>query len=277
MNVGARIAREAELAMILDWARIEGWNPGLDDAPPFWAADPRGYFLAEVDGQPAAAISVVNHDDTFAFLGLYLCQPSFRGRGIAYGLWQHALAHAGNRTLGLDGVPAQQDNYRKSGFVSAGSTLRMQGDVPGLQDAAVRPAVAADTSRITELDRSANGYDRKAFLVAWIAPGARRRTLVLHEGGEVAGYATVRLCHAGIKIGPVVAPDADAAMRLIRAAAGVLGSPAAMIDVPAQNQALRDRLSAAGLVPSFPTARMYRGTPPRQDGTLQAVGTLELG
>jgi len=277
MNVGARIARESELAMILDWARIEGWNPGFDDAPPFWAADPQGYFIAEVDGQPAAAISVVNHDDSFAFLGLYLCRPAFRGRGIAYALWQHALVHAGNRTLGLDGVPAQQDNYRKSGFVSAGSTLRMQGDVPGLQDAAVRPATAADAPRVAALDTSANGYERKAFLAAWIAPGPLRRTLVLDEGGEVMGFATVRLCHAGIKIGPVVAPDADAAMRLIGVAAGVLGSPAAMIDVPAQNQALRDRLSAIGLVPSFPTARMYRGTPPRQDGTLQSVGTLELG
>ena len=76
-----------------DWARIEGWNPGLDDAPPFWAADPLGYFLAEVDGQPAAAISVVNHDDSFAFLGLYLCRPAFRGRGIAKRLMIDAMSH----------------------------------------------------------------------------------------------------------------------------------------------------------------------------------------
>jgi GNAT superfamily N-acetyltransferase len=262
---------------MLDWARQEGWNPGLDDAPPFWAADPQGYFVAEADGQPVASISVVNHDAGFAFLGLYICRPDHRGQGIAYGLWQHALAHAGDRTVGLDGVPAQQDNYRKSGFVPAGSTLRMQGRVRARADDAVRRAAPGDTAALLSLDRRANGYDRGAFLVPWTASVARRTTLVLDEAGTVSGFATVRLCHAGIKIGPVAAPDATAAMRLIRAAAGVFDADSAMIDVSAGNRPLLCLLEAEGLAASFPTARMYRGAAPRQDGTLQAAGTLELG
>jgi len=127
----------------------------------------------------------------------------------------------------------------------------MQGDVPGLQDAAVRPATAADAPRIAALDRSANGYDRKAFLAHGSRPARGGRTLVLDAGGQVAGYATVRLCHAGIKIGPVVAPEADAAMRLIRAAAGVLGSPAAMIDVPARTRRCATGCLRPALCPVF--------------------------
>ena len=69
MNVGARTAGEAELAMILDWARTEGWNPGLDDAPPFWAADPQGYFLAEVDGRFLPPLSSpLRHGSLAAYL-----------------------------------------------------------------------------------------------------------------------------------------------------------------------------------------------------------------
>ena len=65
----------AELELIIGWAADEGWNPGLEDASAFYAADPDGFFLKEVDGQAVAAVSVVNHSDDFAFLGLYLCRP----------------------------------------------------------------------------------------------------------------------------------------------------------------------------------------------------------
>ena len=67
-----------ELRVVLDWAAEEGWNPGLDDAEAFHAADPEGFFLAIDKGTPVAAISVVNHSDNFAFLGLYLCRPEYR-------------------------------------------------------------------------------------------------------------------------------------------------------------------------------------------------------
>ncbi|NIP17093.1 MAG: N-acetyltransferase, partial [Xanthomonadales bacterium] len=49
--------RRDELDTVLDWAAAEGWNPGLEDADAFYRADPDGFFIAEVDGAPAAAIS----------------------------------------------------------------------------------------------------------------------------------------------------------------------------------------------------------------------------
>ncbi|WP_368074483.1 GNAT family N-acetyltransferase [Celeribacter baekdonensis] len=78
-----RSAEPQDLVRVLDWARAEGWNPGLDDASAFWGADGDGFFVAEVEDQIVAAISVVNHDADFAFLGLYLCLPAFRGAGSA--------------------------------------------------------------------------------------------------------------------------------------------------------------------------------------------------
>jgi hypothetical protein len=33
-----RPATRAELDRMVDWAAAEGWNPGLADADPFWAA-----------------------------------------------------------------------------------------------------------------------------------------------------------------------------------------------------------------------------------------------
>ena len=82
-----RNARPTELVLVLDWAASEGWNPGLDDAAAFFAADPDGFFVAEdPSGEILAAISVVNHSDDFAFLGLYILRPEYRGQGIGLGL-----------------------------------------------------------------------------------------------------------------------------------------------------------------------------------------------
>lgn len=93
-----------DLSLTLDWAADKAWNPGLDDAGPFRAADPQGFFSRRVDGVTVSAISVVNHSPDFSFLGFYLCRPEWRGQGHGMAIWRHALLHAGARTVGLDGV-----------------------------------------------------------------------------------------------------------------------------------------------------------------------------
>ena len=69
-----RLATRGEVALILDWAAAEGWNPGLDDTAACHAADPAGFLVAERNGAPVVAVSVVNHSADVAFLGLYLCK-----------------------------------------------------------------------------------------------------------------------------------------------------------------------------------------------------------
>ena len=107
-----RPMRVDEIALAADWAAAEGWNPGLGDAACFATVDAEGFLIGELDRAPAATISCVNYDDRFAFLGFYIVRPDLRGRGFGLKLWQAAIAHAGARTIGLDGVVAQQDNYR---------------------------------------------------------------------------------------------------------------------------------------------------------------------
>ncbi|WP_342745112.1 GNAT family N-acetyltransferase [Actibacterium ureilyticum] len=272
-----RTATRAEIAQMLDWAAAEGWNPGLDDAAAFADADPGGFFVAEQDGQPVAAISVVNHSDSFAFLGLYLCQPTYRGRGIGYALWQHALAHAGTRTVGLDGVAAQQENYARSGFVRTGATTRFEGPCAAPDVTGIRPVTPADLDALATLDRAANGFDRPRFLNAWLTDADTRKTVVQVTGDRLTGFATARLCRQGCKLGPVIAGDRDAALSLAQAAAGALDARAMIIDVPDTQPALQDALRAQGFAATFETARMYKGPAPTAGPGLFAVATLELG
>ncbi|WP_228538798.1 GNAT family N-acetyltransferase [Nocardia sp. XZ_19_385] len=109
-------ATRDDWAIVVEWADREGWNPGEGDATTFFTQDPDGFFLGKLDGEPATAVSVVNYGAHYAFLGFYLVRPELRGYGLGIATWTAGLAHAGTRVVGLDGVPDQQANYRRSGF-----------------------------------------------------------------------------------------------------------------------------------------------------------------
>lgn len=271
-----RTMNVAELATVLDWAADEGWNPGLDDAEAFFAADPEGFFLAEDRGTPVAAISVVNHSPDFAFLGLYLCRPSHRGRGIGYALWRHAMAHAGDRTIGLDGVPDQQDNYLRSGFAHAGGTTRFSGRVRGAEHAGIRPSTAEDIPGLIAAEAKVSGWSKPAYLSAWFRNRATRTTFVLRRGDGVDGFATARVCRTGAKIGPLVAADGKAALALVEHAASAFGEDV-ILDVPAGSAPLQALCGDLGMTPGFHTARMYRGRASTPKADWYGVATLELG
>ena len=123
-TVLVRTMSRAELDLAVDWAAAEGWNPGLHDAMAFHAADPGGFLVALRNDVPAACISVIRYGDDFGFLGFYIAHPSARGQGCGIQVWRAGMARLAGRTIGLDGVPAQQDKYRKSGFTLAWRNVR---------------------------------------------------------------------------------------------------------------------------------------------------------
>ncbi len=273
-----KVMSKSELETVLNWAADEGWNPGIADAAAFYAADPNGFFLTKVGDRPVAAVSVVNHDPENAFLGLYICRPNWRGRGLGLATWNVGLEHAGHRSIGLDGVPDQEHNYRTSGFVKTGSSLRHEGRVEALQSPNTRMLQPNDFEVLMELDAHANGCKRSKFLQSWLTGTEQiRGTRLLLRDGEICGFATWRACHVGTKIGPVVAPDTGSALELISDIAFLRREGPLIIDVPDKNTELLKELESLQFSIPFVTARMYRGRPPETDQSLQAIATMELG
>ena len=121
-----RPMRREELAFAIDLAAREGWNPGLNDAECFFAADPGGFLIGELAGEPIGCISAVSYAGRYGFIGLYMVRPEFRGRGYGLRMWQAAMARLRGHNVGLDGVPAQQANYARSGFRLAYRNVRYQ-------------------------------------------------------------------------------------------------------------------------------------------------------
>ena len=267
-----------DLRRASEWAASEGWNPGLEDAEAFHAVDPDGFLMGWLDGEPVAAISVVRHSDSFGFLGFYLCQPDFRGKGYGLAVWQAGMAHLGSRTVGLDGVPAQEPNYRQSGFALAHHTRRHAGIVPGMAHAGYRPAGSADLPALLEMDRRISGTDRTAYMSSWLTRTETRHTIVAEPDDRIIAFGTIRACREGHKIGPLFAPDASTALHLIEALVASAGADLIMIDIPDPNTAAVAIAEDLGLKPVFSCARMYRGAlPDRKVEWVFGETTFELG
>src|SRR5258705_4486744 len=199
-----RPMRPDEISIALNWAAAEGWNPGLADDACFAAADPEGFFIGELDGAPAATVSCVNYGASFAFLGFYIVREDLRGRGYGLSLWRAAIAHAGARVIGLDGVVAQQQNYRRSGFELAYANVRYGGTVtaPHAPQAGVIALTDVPLATVAAHDATVFPAPRTAFLRAWIgSPGHVGCALVRDCG--LAGWGGIRPCPKGPKIGPL--------------------------------------------------------------------------
>ena len=273
-----RTMRIDDLQTVLDWAAEEGWNPGLDDAAAFYAADPKGFLVKEKDGAPVAAISVVNHDTNTAFLGLYLCKHGHRGQGHGMDVWRAGIAHAQDRCIGLDGVPDQQQNYARSGFAKYGSTVRYEGHLASVTDPRIRAASPDDLSNLIAQDAKACGIERAAFATAWFAQAPTRQTMVLAEGSDITGFATFRRCRLGCKVGPLYARSEADARALLGANPFPTAKDPCVVDVFDQNAPLADVLRSLGFEATFETARMYSGAEPTNNPALfQAIATMELG
>lgn len=272
-----RTLTKSEVPTLVEWAAAEGWNPSPGDADAFFAADPEGFIGGFVDGQLAAGISAVAYGRSFGFVGLYICHPAFRGKGYGMAVWKAGMQRLAGRTIGLDGVPAQQGNYERMGFRKAYLTARWSGRLQvGVSRAGIVPATAAHLEQILSVDRLYFPESRDAFVTAWIA--APRHAFVIKAHGRVRGYAVVRRCIEGFKIGPLFAMDPTDARALLSACQGVSENEIVHLDIPATQTAFSDTLKRLGFERGFETARMYLGNPPLIDMSgVYAVTTLELG
>jgi hypothetical protein len=279
-NLRVRAMHPQEISIALDWAAAEGWNPGHSDAPCFAAADPGGFFLGELDGTPAATISCVNYGAGFAFLGFYIVRADLRGRGYGMDIWNAAIAHAGARVIGLDGVVDQQANYAKSGFGLAYANIRYGGAAPELDVSSAGATALEDVpfSAIEADDATVFPAPRPAFLHAWLGARGHVGRALVRDGG-VAAWGVIRPCRKGWKIGPLVADDRAAAETVLAALLSArTNGGEVFLDVPAVNSAAVSLAEGLGLAPVFETARMYTGEiqPLRLDRVF-GVTTFELG
>ncbi len=280
-----RTLTPAEAQQAVDWAAAEGWNPGLADLDCFLAQD-AGLFLGGFDRGALVSVISATRYPGFGFIGFYIAAPAARGKGHGIAVWRAGMRQLAGRLVGLDGVVAQQANYRKSGFALAWRNIRFGGVpvVPSVQGTIVPqarghvvPVATLPFAAIEAMDAQVFPAPRPDFLRHWIgAPG--HLALALLRDGAPSGFGVIRPCRNGHKIGPLVAEDEAGAEALAAALLARIEPSEVFCDVPEPHWAAVRLMQRLGLAPVFETARMYTGPAPalRMD-RLFGVTTFELG
>ncbi|WP_243902665.1 GNAT family N-acetyltransferase [Aetokthonos hydrillicola] len=277
-NFIVRRANRLELDLVISWAADEGWNPGIYDAECFYQCDQHGFLLGELDGEPIGSISAVAYDQFFGFVGLYIVKPQFRGRGFGMKLWHAAMVYLGTeRNIGLDGVVAQQDNYRKSGFQLAYNHIRYEGVGGGVVPPGVVELNTLTFEELVIYDRQLFPAERSVFLQNWIhQPESASFGIITDK--HLVGYGVIRTCGIGFKIGPLFANDEQIAETIFQALVAKSPDKKVFLDVPDVNPHAIALAQRHGMKPVFEAARMYTQSPPNLPvNHIFGVTTLELG
>lgn len=278
-NYTIKTMSRKEVNIAIEWAATEGWNPGLHDADCYFTADPNGFLIGLIGDEPIATISVVKYGESFGFLGFYIVKPEYRGKGYGIQIWNAGLKYLEGRNIGLDGVVAQQDNYKKSGFKPAYRNIRYEG-IGGCRppDSEIVKLSTLPFETIDSYDRLFFPENRSKFIKSWISR-PECHSLGIMQNGKLSGYGVIRVCRVGNKIGPLFADNPEMAESLFLALRSkVKSTEPFFLDTPEVNQSAVALAERYNMKVSFETARMYSGEMPDMPiNRLFGVTSFEIG
>lgn len=267
-DVIVRAATLDEVRIISSWAQREAWQPGVGDADAFYAADPHGFYVAELDGELLGSISAARYGTEYAFVGHYVVDPRHRNESLGHVIVGAVAPTLEGLRIGIDGVEVQVPTYASLGFELV-HWISRHGGSPSTVLQALPTSLGVTVESVSEVTEGVIDFDashvperREAFARIWYAPGSPRESLVVRDGERIIGLATVRpVMGGGSRIGPLFAESDEVAVALLRECASIAQQwdGDLFIDIPDPNEAARSLAARCGLTPGFACARMYRG------------------
>jgi GNAT superfamily N-acetyltransferase len=271
---------ELEVAELIEWAAVENWNPGWDE----------GFLAIEVAEQLAGGGSIVRHNSNYGFMGLFILRPQFRGQGLGKQLWFARRDRLLSRLdtggcIGLDAVTAMIPFYEQGGFrahfkslrfhTPAGSPVSRQST--SLDSPNVVPLSQTSWHEVLALDEVCFPGKRENYLRAWLAQ-PRALGLGYQENAIWRGYAVMRPCRSGCKIGPLFGETSSIASILLDRCLQLAGDHAVCIDVPENNRSAVQLCQTRGMQPIFECTRMFFGPAPAMRlNWVYGLTSFELG
>ncbi|WP_444931711.1 GNAT family N-acetyltransferase [Microbulbifer sp. SSSA002] len=283
-----RAMTRKELDLLVDWAALEGWNPGLHDAEIFWKTDPQAYIAAEIQGELIGGGAITAYGNSFGFMGFFIIRPEFRGHGLGNQLWHFRRDRLKARlrpdaSIAMDGVFAMQDYYARGGFNFSHRDLRYRVEPSALGGensrcpAEVVPLSEVPFDQLMAYDRTCFPADRQVFLKAWISQ-PEALSLGYVQSGNLCGYGVIRRCRDGFKVGPLFADSYKVADLLLKRLAIFADDGPIFLDVPENNTAAMSLAKHYGMEEVFGCAKMYLGpVPDMAQERIFGVTTFELG
>src|SRR5436190_4055103 len=258
------------------FAKNEEWNPGIYDYLPFYSAYQDGHKgLFSNNNQLIASLSAARYSRDFAFLGIYIVDPSYREKGVGERLAKTVLSELESCSLlGLNGVKQQVGNYqRKYGFRTDYNNLRFSGTLKPPLRKSLEPEekikiIGQENLNINQLidfDASVFSFPRESFLWKWLEMPesfllAAIKDVASIDKKKICGYGVVSKCVSGYKIAPFFAKNEKIAKALYDGFSSRFKGKLMQVDIPEPNQSAIKLATQFGLYKTLETKRMYKGT-----------------
>ena len=258
----------ADIPAGLRLKEIAGWNQTAADWKRFLEASPEGCFVAEEDGRVCGTATTISFENRFAWVGMVLVDPQYRGRGIGTQLLKRAIGYLDGLkipAIKLDATPQGRPLYEKLEFVCEYEIERWTLRRPPSEAAKVSGFGArAPLSRellesICKADQEIFGADR-GFLLKSLHEDAPEFTSGIGNDGLIEGYAFGRRGSFADHLGPWMAKDATGACQLLEQFVAHSSRGVQAVDYLKSNAIAGDLLRSFGFCFSRSLTRMYRGS-----------------
>lgn len=259
MNLHLRVMTPDDIPAGMRLKEIAGWNQTRGDWERFLRASPQGCFVADTHGEAVGTAATISYEARFAWIGMVLVDPAWRGKGIGTKLLEIAIEHlagCGVPTIKLDATPQGQPLYEKLGFVCEYEIERWQLQRSPAPQAAVRANPV--TGEMLDRDREIFGADRSALLRS-IASEHPQFVLQARSEGKLTAYSFGRRGDLADHLGPWVAQDESSARDLLDEFLLRSRGEKVFVDAMKSNPWAVKLLREKGFEYSRPLVRMYRG------------------
>lgn len=252
-----------DLPAALRLKEIAGWNQTADDWKRFMEASPQGCFVAEVDDEVRGTVATISFEHRFAWVGMVLVDPEYRGRGMGTRLLEMAINYldgAAVPCIKLDATPQGKLLYEKLGFVSEYEIERwiLKRAAQNRADVLSRPSSAQLPASLLERDGEVFGADRRVLLES-LHHDAPDFTQISSKDQHLQAYALGRRGSFADHMGPWITTDEHSARALLEQFLARSQRETVIVDCPKDNGVPRELLKSSGFIVSRPLTRMYRG------------------
>jgi len=283
-----------DISCVTNWARIEGFAPGVGDVSIFRHTDRQGLWVAWLNNEPIGCIAGVRYNRFYGFIGLFLVVSKYRGNGYGVKLWRHALDHLSDLPcIGLEAATERINDYAFWGFNPSSSTTRWQWDgteknLSTLKDIQVEnkglillegSSIPSEAIQIYDAKREPS--PRPHFISDWLHHPAGKVMALTDNKGHCHGFGRIRPCllpkDEGWRIGPLLADTPELAQLLLSHLMD-RHQGAILFDSPGANPFVKPLLERLGFNIVSETLRMYKGKqPPISMNEVYGLACLELG
>ena len=262
-----RVMTHADVCAAQRLKEIAGWNQTKTDWERFLEASEAGCFVAELDGQVCGTATTISFENRFAWVGMVLVDPAYRGRGIGTRLLDKTIEYLDALRipcLKLDATPQGRPLYEKLGFLPEYEierwTLRrppfQMTELSGADRCSdISPSLLED---IFETDREIFGANR-SFLLKSVHQEAPDFTAAITAGGRLQGYTFGRRGSFADQLGPWMANDASTARKLLERFLARSIRDVLIVDHLKSSNVAGDLLRSIGFNFTRPLTRMFRG------------------